>query len=314
LSLRQLRIPAACLLLALQSACTCETPTRLRVGMLARVGCSPLQLASEEKIFQRHGLELEFKTFAKPLDLRLAASQEGFDLFCANLAEVLVLPQDYQILLLPAVSEGADVLITRRDAGIELAELKGARIGIPPVSMGEILLAEALRQHTLAREDFTVLSMEAPDLREALAKSEIQMAIAAPPYSLELLKIPETTILFRSSALPGVMVDAIAARADLLQTKPLLTGKLEMAWQDTLQLMQKDPDASFSWLATQSGIPLHSYQQDYRFLTPTEQLAYLQPEGKLLPLIKQLQTSLVLSGSLKMKREPKSFLPIPTTK
>jgi NitT/TauT family transport system substrate-binding protein len=287
---------------------------RLRVGMLARVGCSPLQLAAEHRIFQRHGLEPEFKTFAKPLDLRQAAGQESFDLFCANLAEVLVLPRDYRILLLPAVSAGADVLITRKDAGTELAHLKGARIGIPPVSMGEILLAEALRQHTLAREDFTVLPKEAPDLREALAKSEIQMAIAAPPYSLELLNIPETMVLFRSHALPGVMLDAVAARSEWLQTSPELAARLEGVWQDTLELMQKDPTTSFTWLTTLTGIPITSYQQDYQFLSVLEQQEYLRPEGKLLPLIEQLQDSLILNGSLKMKRDSRSYLAIPTTK
>jgi NitT/TauT family transport system substrate-binding protein len=282
--------------------------------MMSNAGCSPLLLAAQEKIFERHGLQVELKIFASRVEATQAWTTQSFDLLCFNLAELLLQQQDYKVLLIPAYSNGADVLVARKDAGSDLNDLKGARIGVPPISMGDLLLTRALDQHTLAREDFTVLPEEPQDLREALQKSEIQLAIAAPPYSLDILKNPDMQIIFRSTEMPGEIIDTIAMRADLYQSSPQLLPKMESVWQETLQYMQKGPEAAFPFLAQALSLPVPTIQQDYKFLTLLEQRDYLQPEGRLLPMIDQLQSSLIQSGSLKNKREAASFLAIPTNR
>ncbi len=310
--LRHAFLFAASLGLTLQNACTCEAPQHLRLGMTANPGCSPLLLAAQQNIFQRQGLQVEIKTFANPHDVIKAAAFQNFDVLCLNLAELLVQPESYQVLLVPNYSQGADVLIARKDAGANLSDLKGARIGVPPVSMGEFLLRRALEQHTLARDDFTVLPEESQDLREALQKSEIQMAVAAPPYSLEILKNPETQIIFRSNAMPGEIIDTVAVRADLLQTSPGLSTKFTSVWQETLQYMTHEPSAAWAFLAQSTGLPITTFAQDYKFLSIEEQREYLNSEGRLLPMIEELQSSPLLSGGLKTRRYSAAFLPIPT--
>ncbi len=298
--------------LTLQSACTCEAPQHLRLGIRSNAGCGPLLLAAQQNIFQRQGLQVEIKNFANRADASKALATQRFDILCLNLAELLVQPESYQVLLVPNYSQGADVLIARKDAGGNLNDLKGARIGVPPVSMGEFLLRRALEQHTLARDDFTVLPEESQDLREALQKSEIQMAVAAPPYSLEILKNPETQIIFRSNAMPGEIIDTVAIRADLLEAFPGLSGKLSSVWQETLQYMTHEPSAAWAFLAQTTGLPITTFAQDYKFLSLEEQREYLKSEGRLLPMIEELQSSLLQSGGLKTRRDSAAFLPIPT--
>jgi NitT/TauT family transport system substrate-binding protein len=307
-------IPAALLSLALQNACTCQPPQRLRLGMMPSAACAPLLLAAQQNIFQGQGLEVEFKTFAIQADALHAWSAQNFDVLCLNLAELVVMPQNYGIVLVPAYSNGADVLIARKDAGTNLNDLKGARIGMPPVSMGDLLLTRALNQHTLAREDFTVLPEEPQNLQESLEKSEIQLAVTAPPYSLDILKNPEMQIIFRSSAMRGEIIDTIAMRTDLLQTSPQLIAKMENVWQETLRYMTNEPQAALDFLALKSALPQATFAQDYKFLTLDEQRHYLKPEGLLLPMIGQLQDSLVQSGSLKTRRDTTAFLAIPTSR
>lgn len=300
--------------MALQYACTCEAPQRLRVGMMPGAGCSPLLLAAQQNIFQRQGLLVEFESFSTRTVAAKTWDPQKFDLLCLNLAELLLVPELYQVVLIPNYSQGADVLIARKDAGTSLNDLKGARIGVPPVSMGELLLGRALEQHALAREDFTVLPEDSEDLREALQKSEIQLAVTAPPYSLEILKNPEMQIVFRSTSMPGEIIDTIAVRADLLQTSPQLLSKMESVWQDTLLYMNHESTAAWSTLAESTRLPITTFAQDYKFLTLEEQRDYLKPEGRLLPMIDQLQSSLLQSGTLKTRRDSGLFLPIPTNR
>lgn len=307
-------MPLALASAALQNACTCEAPQRLRLGMMQNPACQTLLLAAQYNFFEQEGLQVEIKTFITRAEATQAASTQTFDLLCLNLAELLILPQDYKILLIPAYSNGADVLIARSDAGDSLNDLKGARIGVPPVSMGELLLARALTQQTLAREDFTVLPEEPQDLQVALQKSEIQLAVTAPPYSLDILKNPEMRILFRSNEIPGEIIDTITLRADRLQASPELLPKMEGVWRRTLQFMQNEPDTAFGFLEKATKIPRATFQNDYKFLTGEEQQFYLKPDGRIFRMIDDLNTTLLQTGSLSSPRAASTFLPIPTNK
>lgn len=311
---RHILLPLALLSAVLQHGCTCEAPQRLRVGMIRGAGCSPLVLAAEQKFFDRQGLQVELTILDSHADAAQAWKTHSFDVVCFNLAELLLDPKDYKVILIPAASNGADVVIARKDAGSNLAALKGARIGVPPASMGDLLLMRVLNQNTLAREDFTILPEEPQDLRESLQQSKIQLAVAAPPHSLEILKNPETQILFSSTEMPGEIIDVIGIRNDLLLSAPQLHLKMQGIWQETLHFMQNEPAAAWSFLAKASQLPVPTLQQDYKFLTMDEQRAYLTPDGRLLPLIDHLQTSLVQSGTLKSRRATAAFLAIPTNK
>jgi NitT/TauT family transport system substrate-binding protein len=221
------------------------------------------------------------------------------------------LPYDYQVLLIPDYSNGADVLIARKDAGRDLKELKGARIGVAPDSMGDLLVSRALAEQGLSREDFTILPKDTAMLREALQTSEIQLAVAAPPQSLEILQNKDMHVIFRSSAMPGEIIDTVAASANLLQISPQLIPKLQDIFQQTLHYIEQQPSQALERLAQNAALPVLTLQHDYRFLTLTEQAAYLQSDVRLLALIDQLQTRLLQLGSLKTRREPQRFLVAP---
>ncbi|WP_141733920.1 ABC transporter substrate-binding protein [Oligoflexus tunisiensis] len=296
--------------LLLLSACTCEAPLRLRVGMMRNAGCSPLALAVKQRIFQEHNLEVDVQT----LDDAAGFAASQFDLVCMNLADLLVQPLDYRVVSIPGASHGADVLVARKDAGIALKDLKGARIGVTPVSMGHLLLMHALRQHQLAPENFTVLPLESRQLEEALRKSEIQLAVAAPPVSLSIMKHPNIQVLFRSAEIPGMIVDVVAVRAEIFIKWPQLAAKLEKTWQDLEAWRGQHAEQALTFMAKSAGLPKTTLQQDYKFLSLTEQRAYLYPEGQLLPLIQELQTSLLQTGSLETPHDPSRFLFIPTAK
>jgi NitT/TauT family transport system substrate-binding protein len=312
--LHHVLIPLALASAALQNACTCETPQRLRLGIMQNPACQTLQLAVRYSFFEQEGLQVEIKNISTRAEATEAASTQNYDLLCLNLAELLVLPQDYKILLIPAYSNGADVLIARSDAGSTLNELKGARIGVPAVSMGDLMLSRALNQQTLAREDFTVLPKEPQDLQGALQKSEIQLAIAAPPYSLDILKNPEMRVLFRSDEIPGEIIDTISMRADRLQASPELLTKMQGVWRRTLQFMQKEPAEAFGFLEKTTRIPRATFQMDYKFLTGDEQQEYLRADGRIFRMIDSLHTTLLQSGSLKTPRAARTFLADPTNK
>jgi NitT/TauT family transport system substrate-binding protein len=297
--------------MVLQHACTCEAPQRLRIGMIRNAGCSFLPLAIEQGFFEQHNFQIDLQSFSNLAQAEKLLSEKPFDIFCSKLSELVLLPYDYQVLLIPDYSNGADVLIARKDAGRDLKELKGARIGVAPDSMGDLLVSRALAEQGLSREDFTILPKDTAMLREALQTSEIQLAVAAPPQSLEILQNKDMHVIFRSSAMPGEIIDTVAASANLLQISPQLIPKLQDIFQQTLHYIEQQPSQALERLAQNAALPVLTLQHDYRFLTLTEQAAYLQSDVRLLALIDQLQTRLLQLGSLKTRREPQRFLVAP---
>ncbi len=282
----------------------------MRMGAIRSAGCSTLSLAVQQKFFEQQNMQVDL-TFMTWADAQAGAKKNKFDVFCSNLAELVLLPADYRIVAIPSYSNGADVLIARKDAGVDLNGLKGARIGVPPTSMGELLLTQALMQSALVREDFTVLPEEAAELRESIQKSEIQMAVAAPPQAFEILQNPEMQVIFQSSAMPGDIIDTVAVSALFLQKHPDMATQLDNVWRDTAHFIEHNPSEAINFLAQASALPLATLQRDYKFLTRTEQAAYHQQGGRLFSLIDQLQAIFLQAGSLKIKRETSQFLAFP---
>lgn len=280
--------------------------------MIRNAGCSFLPLAIEQGFFEQHNIQIDLQSFSNLAQAEKALTKKPFDIFCSKLSELVLLPHDYQVFLIPDYSNGADVLIARKDAGRDLHELKGARIGVAPDSMGDLLVSRALAEQGLSREDFTVLSKATATLEKALHTSEIQLAAAAPPQSLEILQSQDMHVIFRSSAMPGEIIDTLAASADLLQTSPQLIKQLQDIFQQTMQYIEQHPAIALERLAQNSALPVQTLQRDYRFLKLTEQATYLQSDGQLLSLVDQLQTRLFQLGSLKIKRQPQQFLLAPT--
>lgn len=272
----------------------------------------------QQHIFEQQELQVTISKFRNLAEAQTALAEGRFDIFCASLVDLLqihALDQlDLKIILVADTSNGADILVARKDSGMRLTDLKGARIGVAPGSTGDVLLSRALAAQSLTRDDFTVLPEEPASLFESLQKSEIQLAVAGPPYSLAFLQSPDVQVLYRSSEMPGEIISTVAATDRLLQTSPDLLRKLRDVWNQGLQFTLQHPQAASSYLAQATELPVSSIQNDYKFLPMAEQNSYLKKEGRLPLLIEQLQTNLQADGSLKTRRDPLHFLFVPTKK
>jgi NitT/TauT family transport system substrate-binding protein len=297
-------------------ACTCQPPVRLRLAVLPGVACELLALAAEQNIFAKHQIAIEIGRYPSLAEAQKAMHDERLDGLCASLSELLLLETraegQLKVILIPAYSNGADLVITRKDLGRGLVDLKGARIGLIPGSMGELLLLRAFAAHAVASDEFTILPLAAQELFDSIHNSAIQVAVVGPPLSMELVKNPELQVLFQSSQIAGEMLDTLSLTAPILRQHPALQGRVLQVWSDVLQFKAEHPKTALSLLTKQTAIPAAKITQNFVFLDRQQQEEYLQREGRLLPLIEVLQNQLLLSGSLKQKREPRHFLVDPT--
>ncbi len=305
-----------CSLLFWVQACICQPPIRLRLAVLPGVACELLSLAAAQKIFEKHHIAIEIGRYPSLAEAQKAMHDEQLDGLCASLSELLLIETraeaELKVILIPDYSNGADLVIARKDAGSGFVDLKGARIGLIPGSMGELLLLRAFAAHAVASDDFTILPLPAKELWGSIHNSAIQVAVVGPPLSMELVKNPELQVLFQSSQIAGEMLDTLSLTAPILRQHPALKDRILQVWTDVLQFKADHPEAALPLLATQTGIPAAKIEQNFIFLDRQQQDEYLKREGRLLPLIEVLQNHLLRSGSLKQKREPGHFLVDPT--
>ncbi len=312
---RLLSISIVCLLQLVAHACTCQSPLLVKVGRVKGFGCGLFMLAEEWQLFEKHGLKLDSQEFSTLAQAQTALARNPRDFLCSSLADLVLFDKleawDMKVILIPAASRGADVLIARKDVGNQLTDLKGARIGVSASNLGEPLLSRALARSSLDREDFTVLAEPVETILESLRSSEIQLAVASAPLSLEILKNPEMMVLFHSGDMPGEMIETLSVKSSTLRQHPELQSRLASVWSDLLQQMAQRPTEAQAFIGKLTGMSLDSSSLPYQLFNTTEQQDYLKPEGRLLVLAEDLQKNLQELGLLKLKRDSRLFLAIP---
>lgn len=187
----------------------------LQVAAHVWVGYEPMFLAQNRQWLDPERVQLRQ---TKDSNETLAALQEGrADAGALTLDEVLRARAEglaLTVVLVFDVSLGADMLLAR--PGIEsLAQLKGVRLAYEAGSVGEIMLAEALRLGGLARQDLLLSHVALDQQLSAWQAHEFDAVISCEPVGSQLLNSGMHR-LFDSRQIPNSIIDVLAVRQDAL--------------------------------------------------------------------------------------------------
>ena len=187
----------------------------LRVAAHVWVGYEPLFLAENRRWLDPQRVQLlptnnAAETVAALADGRAQAGALTLDEVLRARAKGLPL----SVVLVFNVSLGADMLLARPGVA-SLAQLKGLRLGYEAGSVGEIMLAEALRLGNLTRQDVRLQAL--PVAQQVLAWQARQMdaVISHEPVASQLLGLGMQR-LFDSRQIPNTVIDVLAVHRDAL--------------------------------------------------------------------------------------------------
>ncbi|MBB1075650.1 ABC transporter substrate-binding protein [Rhodoferax sp. 4810] len=187
----------------------------LRVAAHVWVGYEPLFLAENRRWLDPQRVQLlptnnSVETVAALADGRAQAGALTLDEVLRARAGGLPL----SVVLVFNVSLGADMLLARPGV-VSLDQLKGLRLGYEAGSVGEIMLAEALRLGGLSRQDvrLTVLPVDQQVL--AWQAGQVDAVISYEPVASQLLDLGMQR-LFDSRQIPNTVIDVLAVHRDAL--------------------------------------------------------------------------------------------------
>lgn len=213
-------------------ACAAPPPEPLRIGMNVWPPYELFFLARERGYFRDEGVEVELVDFSSYSGALAAYHQGQIDAFLATLNEVQIRDnfQDPPVVVLALdYSYGGDAVVAR--AGIERLEaLRGRAVAYEESALGSYMLERALQHGGLAEHDVRLENRLPEESEAAFRKGKVDAVVTYEPFLGRLLEIPGASVLFSSREIPGEIVDVLAARPAMLDTRRDDFRRVARAW------------------------------------------------------------------------------------
>jgi NitT/TauT family transport system substrate-binding protein len=262
---RLFRIISTFILIAiLLSACSgaggsaVEEKTPLRVSWSLWPGYYPMAIAVENGLFEKHGVQVEPVFYPaynnQPPDLAsgmidgslMTLSDTMFDSISSAVKVVLVVDN----------SAGADQIVA--SSGITSPkELAGKRIGVSRATVsGVLLVRKMLENNGVSPADVTFVEIPPEGVPGAIP-SLIDAGYTYDPFTSEALA-KGSNVIFTSADAPGLTVDVLALRKEIVRDRPEDVKAFTAAWLEAVEYWKQNPvDGNIiiaNYIAKTSGI------------------------------------------------------------
>ncbi|WP_082733830.1 aliphatic sulfonate ABC transporter substrate-binding protein [Polycladidibacter hongkongensis] len=189
-------VASAALLLASSAGASLAENTKIRMGYIADYfGTSIAAIATEQKLWEKHGIDAELKVFTNgPIQVQaLGAGSLDFAYLGAG---AMWLPASGKAKIIAVNALGLSDRVIAQKGINSLADLKGKRIGIPEGTSGDMLYRLALEKAGLKRSDVETIKMDPSTVVSAFASQQIDAAgIWYPLVGTIKSKVPGTVEL-----------------------------------------------------------------------------------------------------------------------
>jgi NitT/TauT family transport system substrate-binding protein len=251
--------------------------TALRIGTNVWIGSEPLYLARD--LGRLDPAVVQLVEYPSASEVLRAFRNQAIDGMVISLDELFGLAADGlqpRIILVVDVSNGADVVVGRRDMK-SLRDLKDKSIAVESSALGAFVLSRALALNGMQAGDVNAVHLESNEQPGAFEKGQIDGAVTFDPYRAQFLRAGAQT-LFDSSQIPGEIVDLLAVRADVIEKHPRAVQALLAGWFSATDYMKRNPkDAAHrmgirqqtsgeQFLEAQRGLHVPSRNENLRML------------------------------------------------
>ncbi|MBD2509383.1 ABC transporter substrate-binding protein [Nostoc muscorum FACHB-395] len=215
-------IITACLLFACQRAPIefKRPPLKIPVGYF--VGEYPGIIAQEKGFFKAQGVDVELILHKRYIQLEQGNFSAGkYDGAMYSLGSFIILSAtnpDIQCVMVVDESTGADVVVAQSQIKT-VADLKGKKLGANLGGFSEVFVTEMLKTANLTSDDVNLVKSEASEVPQRLENNTIQAGHTWEPHLSEARKLGGH-ILFTSKQTPGLILDMIVFRGEIIRDRP----------------------------------------------------------------------------------------------
>jgi NitT/TauT family transport system substrate-binding protein len=246
-------VVAALLLMAGSSQVARAEP--LRIGYNIWVGFGPLFVAKEKGLFAEEGIEVELINMAihEALYAGLLAGQ--VDVSGATVGDMLPHfdpEQPYACVMALDESRGGDGIVATKDIR-SIADLKGKVVAFPERTVSQFFLNVLLKEAGLGQADIEHVEMTADDAGDAFLMQEVDAAVTWEPFLTQGKQSEHGHLLADSSETPGLIVDCLLAKLEVLDARLPEFRALARAWDAAVHYVEAHTDEANQIMARHVG-------------------------------------------------------------
>ncbi|MDJ0647116.1 MAG: ABC transporter substrate-binding protein [Xenococcaceae cyanobacterium MO_188.B19] len=214
-------------------------------------------IAKEEHLFEKNGVNVNLKWFDNYSDSISALSTGLLDANCQTLNDTI--PQVDQavfgevVVLVNDNSAGNDKIIVSKDINT-IQDLKAKKVALEEGVVDDFLLTLALQKNGMSRDDVDIVNLETGAAAVAFAKGQVDAVGAFPPFWLTALERQGSKELISSFDFPGAIPDLLVVTQKLIDENPKAVQGLVNTWFDILDFMEKNPERANQIIASRAGV------------------------------------------------------------
>jgi NitT/TauT family transport system substrate-binding protein len=227
----------------------------LRLGYSTWVGYGPLFLARDERYFDETGVNVELINIEDP-KIRFAALASGrLDGLVTTLDTMsLYWKPDFQFQAVVGLddSKGGDGIVSKNTI-MTIKDLAGKRVAVNRGSVSDFFLNVVLKQNGMNEKELNIVNMRQDDAGAAFLGGKVDAAVTWEPWLTRAKQAPGGHILIDSSTTPGLIVDIMVIRRDVIQAQPAAVKAAVAGWYRGVDYWKHNPDDADAVMAKAVG-------------------------------------------------------------
>ncbi|TAF05812.1 MAG: nitrate ABC transporter substrate-binding protein [Nostocales cyanobacterium] len=254
-------------------ACHPWSPTELKrpplkVQFGSFVGEYPGIIAQEKGLFKAQGVDVEliYKRYTKIEQANFSAGKyDGISLSLGSFIILSATNPDIQSVMVIDESTGADVVVAQSQIKT-VADLKGKKLGANLGGFSEVFVTEMLKSANLTSDDVNLVKLEASKIPQSLKNNVIQAGHTWQPHLSEAIK-SGGHILFTSKQTPGLILDMIVFRKEIIRDRPEDVRAFVRAWLQAVNYWQANVQEGNAIISKVLEIPSNTISLEGLHLT-----------------------------------------------
>jgi NitT/TauT family transport system substrate-binding protein len=234
----------------------------VRLGFSAWPGWFPWQVAQEQGLFEKNGLNVDLRYFDSYTDSINALSTGAIDANSQTLNDTIASASGgakLKVVLVNDNSTGNDQIIAREGIN-SVADLRGLKVGVEQGAVDHYLLQLALAKAGLTDKDIQLVPLLTDAAAAAFVAGQVDAVAVFAPFTTTALQRPGSHAIATSADFPGAIPDHLVVTDSLAQNQPQVVQALVNTWFDTLKWIKENQQAAVTIMAKRAGVSEADYE------------------------------------------------------
>lgn len=251
----------------------------ITVATMMYPGYAPWFIAKDKGFFEEEGVPANVVMISDFLQLIPSFVSGAVDVLPSTADLSVVVAEtgtDFKQILAGDEGFGSDGLLAKNDAQ-NFQDLRGKSVYLAPGSPSHFVFRYLQKDAGIPFENITLERMEPDQVGAAFAAGQIDYGVSWEPWLTKASQErADGRVLFSTRDTPGIIVDTMVVRGEVLRSRPDDVQALLRAWFRSIDFLRTNEDEAVAIMAKGMGLPpqeLREQLKNLRFLSFDQSVA-----------------------------------------